>query len=180
MFVHSCFGKLVILIAFILLGLFVALLTVPSDKKMTEEMTDNIRQCIQASDSVQQDKIDETVNNFFNIFTTADTTANDKEIIDLFNKYNRLAIYRHTLYSTAYIHNNFKPEGTRVGFGIFGIVIPTVNFNDFLLRTGPIRRDYNQKLGGHTYSNDEDYGSNPDLGISYDTYEGGGSVDYSE
>ena len=178
MFFHSCLGKIVILVFLILALLLIARITIPSKEKMTAEMEDNIRECIQENDSIQGDKLDDMVGNVFRIFTKADTTANDKELVEAFYQYNKLQIYPHFFYSTARIHNNFRPEGTRVGIGIFGLVIPTVNFNDFLLRTGPVRREYNQQLIKPTYSTDEYYGDNPDLGNTYDTYEGGGSTSY--
>ncbi len=57
-------------------------------------------------------------------------------------------------------------EGIRVGIGIFGIVIPTVTFSDMILRVGPVRKDYNQKIIRNTYD-DEDLGNNPDFGDTY-------------
>ena len=66
---------------------------------------------------------------------------------------------------TALLHNNFRPEGIRVGVGIFGIVIPTVNFNDFLFRIGPMHKGYDQKpirstiiVGGQSFGNDPELG----------------------
>ncbi|MBR1688078.1 MAG: hypothetical protein IJ710_06030 [Prevotella sp.] len=176
MFYHSCLGKFIILLAFIVLLLVVAHVTVPSEEKMRTEMADDIRECIQENDSIQGDKLDDAVGNFFRIFTTADTTANDRELLDAFYKYNRIEIFRHGLYATARIHNNYRPEGTRVGFGIFGIVIPTVNFNDLLMRVGPLRKDYNQRLIKTTYGNDEYFGENPDLGDTYNSYDGHNSL----
>lgn len=174
MFYHSCFGKFVILIGACLVLYIIAMLTVPSEQKMKDEMIDNIRQCIEANDSIKNDWIDDAVNNVGYIFTEADSTVN-KELMATFNKYNKLEIFRHTWYSTARIRNNFRTEGVRVGIGIFGVVIPTVNFNDFLMRVGPVRRDYDQKLIQNSYSTDDYMGDNPDLGNTFDTYQGGGS-----
>jgi hypothetical protein len=67
------------------------------------------------------------------------------------------------------LHNNFKPEGIRAGIGIFGIVIPTVNFNDFLFRIGPMHRGYEQKIIQSTTitntNNTEDWSNSADLGL---------------
>ena len=163
-FYHSCFGKIVILLAALGVLALIALMTVPSEEKMREEMRDNIRQCIQENDSIQGDQLDDAIGNVLHVFTSADSTALDKELMANFDKYNKLEIYRHNLFATAYIHNNFRPEGTRVGFGVFGIVIPTVNFNDFLLRVGPVRRDYKDGIIRQTIHYGDDYmGDNPHL-----------------
>ncbi len=176
MFYHSCLGKFVILIGVLVVIAIIAILTVPSEETMRKEMTDDIRQCIQENDSIQRDQLDDALGNIMRIVTEADSTVDDRALMNNFNKYNKLEIYKHTLYSTAYIHNNFRPEGTRVGIGIFGIVIPTVNFNDFLLRTGPMRRSYSDGVIRSSVHYGSDYmGDNPDLGDTYDTYEGGGS-----
>jgi len=84
--------------------------------------------------------------------------------MDAFHKYNKLEIYRHSLFATAYVHNNFRPEGTRVGIGILGMVFPTVNFNDFLLRVAPIHRDYGDGVIRSTINYGSDYmGEDPNI-----------------
>ena len=163
-FYHTCLGKLIIAAAVIGALLLVAYITVPDEETMMTEMDDNIRQCIEANDSIKTDWIDDAINNIGYIFTTADSVPN-QEIIDNFNEYNKLAYSRHTFYSAAMLHNNFRPNGTRVGIGIFGIVIPTVNFNDFLFRLGPMHKGYDQKpirstiiVGGQSFGNDPELG----------------------
>lgn len=47
-----------------------------------------------------------------------------------------------------------------------------MNFNDFVLRNGPVRKDYNQKILKQTITSDTYMGDNPDLGNTYNTYEG--------
>ena len=164
-FWHSCLGKLVFLAAFIGVILIIAAMTVPDEQTMEEEMTDNIRQCIEANDSIKTDWIDDAVNNVGYIFTHADSIPN-QEILRNFNKYNKLEIYPHTFYSTALLHNNFRPEGIRVGVGIFGIVIPTVNFNDFLFRIGPMHKGYDQKIIQRTViKGSSSFADNPELGL---------------
>ncbi len=161
-FYHSCFGKFVILAVFIGALMVLAIATVPSTEKMEREMADNIRQCIQENDSIQGDAIDDAIGNIGRIFTEADSTADDKELMETFYKYNRVEIVRHTMYATARLYNNFRPEGVRVGIGMFGVVIPTVNFNDFLMRVGPVRRTYNRdRLIEPTY--DDYVGDNPNV-----------------
>ncbi len=162
-FLNSCLGKIVILGIVALVLLIIAIMTVPTDEVMKTEMEDNIRECLQANDSIRGDIIDDVVNNASHIFTVADSTMDDHEIWKTYNKYNELRIYRHAFYSTALIHNNMRPNGVRVGIGIFGIVIPTVYYSDLLLRTGAIRREFNQKLLQDAPPPDAYVGENPEL-----------------
>ena len=144
-FTHSCLGRLVIFGAVMAVILFIAHLTVPDEKTMTEEMEDNIRQCIMANDSLQTDWIDDAINNVGYTFTHVDSTF-DASLWETFLKYNQLEYHRHLFYATTRIHNNFRPDGVRVGIGIFSLVIPTVNFNDFLMRVDPIHKGYDKGL----------------------------------
>ena len=162
-FLHSCLGKLLILMAIVLVLLIVAYFTAPTEKEMRAEMNDNIMQCMEMNDSIRGDKIDDYVHNIGFIFTKADSTKVGQEWKETFDKYNRLEVYRHTFYSTAYVYNNIRAEGTRVGFGIFGLVIPTANFNDFLLHVGPMHKGYDQKLIRTTVIPANDLGSNPNI-----------------
>ena len=147
----------------VLVLLIVAYFTAPTEKEMRAEMNDNIMQCMEMNDSIRGDKIDDYVHNIGFIFTKADSTKVGQEWKETFDKYNRLEVYRHTFYSTAYVYNNIRAEGTRVGFGIFGLVIPTANFNDFLLHVGPMHKGYDQKLIRTTVIPDNDLGSNPNI-----------------
>jgi hypothetical protein len=162
-FFNSCLGKIVILIAICLVLMVVALMSVPSDEKIMAEMNDNIRECIQDNDPIRGDAIDAFVDNINNIFTQADTLRNDKEVMIAYRKYNRLKIYHHALFSTAHILNNMKPEGVRVGIGIFGMVIPTVAFSDLLISAGPARGNYNERLINDAPLPDWDPGENPNI-----------------
>ena len=162
---HSCFGKLIALAGVAIVMIVVGHFTIPDEETMMAEMDDNIRQCIEANDSIKNDWIDDAVNNIGYIFTTADSIPN-QEIIDNFNACNKLEYYRHSFYATTLLHNNFKPEGIRVGIGIFGVVIPTVNFNDFLFRLGPMHKGYDQKvIFQSTTTSGENWSNNPELGL---------------
>ena len=164
-FLHSCLGKLVILAGICGVLLVVARFTIPDEETMMTEMTDNIRQCIEANDSIKQDWIDDAINNVGYIFTHADSIPNE-EILGNFYKYNKVEYHRHAFYATTLLHNNFKPDGVRVGIGVFGVVIPTVNFNDFLFRLGPMHRGYDQKvIFQSTTTSGENWSNNPELGL---------------
>lgn len=172
MFLHSCLGKVAILLVILGMALLVAHITVPSDKKMDKEMASSIYKCIEENDSIHGDKIDDAVRNFIAIFTTADSTSHPG-VMSEFHKYNQVRIYRHTFYSTARIHNNFNPRGTRVGIGIFGIVIPTVGYSDILMHTEPLRKEYNERIIKETNDDEEeDFGRTPSLD-DYKTRESG-------
>jgi len=162
MFLHSCLGKFIIFVAILVVLFIIAVLTKPTDQEMRDEMNDNIMQCMEMNDSIRGDQIDDFVHNIGFIFTTADTTKVGQEWRKIFDKYNRLEIFNHSFFRTAYVYNNIKTEGTRVGFGLFGVVIPTANFNDFLLRVGPMRKSYNQRLIRSTVING-DLGTNPNI-----------------
>lgn len=162
-FMHSCLGKLIIFVAFLIVMLLIAYFTTPTEKEMTEEMEDNIMQCLEENDSIKGDAIDDYVHNLGFIFTRADSTNVAEEVRQAYHMYNRLEVYRHTFYATAYLRNNLHPEGVRVGFGAFGLVIPTVLYKDILLDVGPVHKGYDQKLLKPATIPDSDLGQNPNI-----------------
>jgi len=164
-FRQSCLGRLIISVAILAILSLVAWLTKPSEETMRKEMGDNILEWIQQNDSLNTDWIDDAVSNAGFTFTKADTvlTPEHKEMMAQFDKHNRLEYRDHTLFATMVIYNSFHIEGKRCGVGLFGLVIPTVNFNDFLLREGPMRKEYNQPIIKNV-GDDEYFGENPDLG----------------
>lgn len=161
-FTHSCLGKLIILLAILIVLTIIAALTVPTEQQMTDEINDDILECIEANDSIKGDAIDDYVHNLGFIFTTADSTKLSLELRKAFDMYNRVEIYRHALYATAYIYNNLHPEGVRIGFGLYGTVIPTMKFSDFLLDNGIMHKGYEQKLIRSVIP-DTDLGVNPNI-----------------
>lgn len=161
-FYHSCLGRIVILIAILLVLFVIAVITVPSEAKMQSEMMDDILECIHDNDSIKGDGIDDTIANFGRIFSEADSTEADKELLEAFNKYNKLEIYRHSFYSTARLRNNLSAEGIRVGIGIFGFVIPTVKYSDIILFVSTFK-NYNKERLIDPPSQDEYVGENPNI-----------------
>ena len=175
-FLKSCLGKVVILVALIAILLIVAKFTVPSDNEMTYGTLDGICQCIEKSHGVPGDKSDDIVRNGIATFSHETDSLKKDTIMEDFHKYNRVEIYHHTFFSTSYIISNFNSSGARAAIGVFGMFIPTVNFGDFILRNGPVRKEYNQKIIRQTITSDSYMGDNPDLGNTFDTYDGGGSA----
>ena len=163
-FTNSCLGKLIILAVIVVILLIVAVMTVPSEEEMQAQMNDNIRECIQDNYEKRCDPVDEIFNNIRRPFTEADTTFNDKEILDIFNRNNRVEVYRHTLFTTCHIVNNVHPEGLREGIGIFGLVIPILNYDDFMMTEGNVRGKNNDRIIKDTAIPEmEDLGENPML-----------------
>lgn len=156
-FRHSCLGKLVITLGILVVLLVIAAITNPSEKKMRNEMLDNIRQSIESRDSIEADWMDVCVSNIGHTFTHADSLPN-KERLALFNKYNEQEYYDHTFFSTMYVFNTLTSERVRCGIGIFGLVIPTDNFNRFLPREGPMRKEYNEPLIQQSRQDEEYFG----------------------
>ncbi len=162
-FLHSCLGKLTILGAILLVILLIAYMTKPSEQQMMTEMEDNIMQCLEENDSIKGDQIDDFVHNFGHVFSTADTTKIEPDIIKAYYKLNRIEIYKHSFYTTCYIFNNMYPQGMRIGFGAFTLVMPTVTYKDILLNVGPIHKGYDQKVIKTTVIPDTDLGRNPNI-----------------
>jgi hypothetical protein len=162
-FSHSCLGRLVIMAAIMLAIVALAIMSKPSEKEMEKETIDNIMQCIQANDSIRGDKIDDTVNNLTNAFTKADTAKVNIELRKAYFQHNRIEVYNHIGLRTAYVFNNVHPEGVRVGFGIFGLVFPTVTYEDLLLNVDPIQREYKDGVIQVEEVPAQDLGSNPNI-----------------
>ncbi|MBR6852628.1 MAG: hypothetical protein IKM78_01805 [Prevotella sp.] len=163
-FTRSCLGRIIIAGVIILVGLLLAYFTAPKENDMDDEMLDNLMQCLEVNDGIKGDAVDDYVHNLTFIFTTADTTVIPKDELETFHKYNKLESYRHTFYSTSHIYNNMHPEGTRVGVGIFGIIIPTVLYEDILLEIGPVHKGYEQKLNNAPINTqDDDLGETPNI-----------------
>ena len=166
-FYHSCLGKLALAAAAVGVLALIAMLTIPSDEKISKETMDNVRECILQNDTIQSDQIDNTLSNVMRMFTSVPEEAFDRDLAKAIEKYNTLKIYHHTLYSTAYIHNNYRPEGSRVAIGILGMVIPTVNYSDLLLRSTVIRHEKDdpiiQSPQPVNKEDEDDMGEAPDL-----------------
>jgi hypothetical protein len=160
-FYHSCLGKLVIFGGILVVLFIVGLMTKPTQQEMEMEMVDNILQCIQANDSILGDDIDDQVNNLNSVFSRADTAKINKELLESLKKNNRLEIYNHSFFRTAYILNNIYPQGVRVGIGMFGVVYPTVIYKDLLLNVGPMQKNYKDGVIRSTIVKPADLGTNP-------------------
>ena len=163
-FYHSCMGKIIILagIAFILF--LIGIITLPSESQIQAEVYDNIHQCLQDNENEKNDELDEDFANVVRTFTVADTTLTNRDALKWYKKYNTVAVYDHTSFATAYIHNTIYPQGVRVGIAVFGMVISTINYEDLILDVGPARGRFQEKLYPSSTSSDTTtFGENPHL-----------------
>ena len=158
-FYHSCLGKLVILAIVLVILLLIAIIAKPSKNTVIADTTDGILECIENNDSIKGDKIDDYMSNFAHVFTTADTTQINPDLMAGLRKYNRMEIHDHTFFRTAYIHNNVHPEGVRVAWGAYGLVLPTVTYSDLLLYIGKMHGDFNKAILRNGAIDDHDLGT---------------------
>lgn len=163
-FRHSCLGRLIMLAGIFAVLAVLAYFTCPTEEQMRAEMDDNIRQCIEERDSVSSDWTETTVKNIRYMFTHADSVLTHPEDLHVFYEFNTLAFYDHSFFATMFIHNSFYIEGKRCAIGIFGLVIPIVDFNEFLLREGPMFKEYKRPAVNYDADSEEYFGDNPDLG----------------
>lgn len=162
-FTHSCLGRLIIFGGIIVILLTLAIFAKPSKKTMAAEATDGILECIENNDSIKGDKIDDYITNLAHVFTKADTTQINSDLMAGLKKYNRMEIHNHMFYRTAYIHNNVHPEGVRVAIGAYGLVLPTVAYDDLLLYVGKMHGGYNKAVIKSGVLDDHDMGVTPNV-----------------
>ena len=156
-------GRIVFISGVILIVLLLVFMSAPTKKEMIREVNDNVMQCLEDNNRYKGDAIDDFVHNLGYTFTEADTAVIVPEILETYQKYNQLEAHRHLFYSTAYIHNNTHPEGTRVAIGFLGFVFSTVQYGDLLLDVEPVHKGYEQKLLDPVKIEEADLGSNPNV-----------------
>ena len=163
-FYHSCLGKIIILAAVAFILFVIAVITIPTDEQLRMQTLDNIHQCLQENDSTKNDELDEFFANVERSFSETDTTLTNSEALKYFHRYNKLEIYNHTAYSTCYLRNTIHPQGIRVGIGVFGLIISTINYEDMILDLGPARGEFNIRISPTPAATDTfSYGENPHL-----------------
>ena len=89
-FYHSCLGKLALAAAAVGVLALIAMLTIPSDEKISKETMDNVRECILQNDTIQSDQIDNTLSNVMRMFTSVPEEAFDRDLAKAIEKYNTL------------------------------------------------------------------------------------------
>jgi len=175
-FRQSCLGKVVITGVIIIILLIVAAITNPSAEKMVSETIDNVHQSIESDLGRDAEWIEATVSNIGYTFSSADPdealSKGQKERRKIqweafnagsYNQFNESNVSNYTFFSTISIPNNIFGEPKVVGFGIFGLVIPTVNYNNFIPLDGKTGDRPGQKIDNGV-NPDEYMGDNPELG----------------
>ena len=138
-------------------------MSTPTKKEMIKETTDNAMQCMEDNKGNQGDATDDFVRNLGYMFSETDTANIAPEVLETYHKYNHLEAHRHLFYSTAYIHNNKHPEGTRVSVGFLGFVFSMIQPSDLILDVEPVHKGYEQKLLDATTIEEADLGTNPNV-----------------
>ena len=156
----------------IILLLIIAILTVPTEKRMKKGAFDAVVLCILGDLVGEQDRADDFARNMSSMVTRLDSTSNNIEQVVTFSKLNTMEVYNHLFYSTLYIHNSARPQGVRAAIGIFGLVIPTVGSNDFLLNIEPMQFENRNRVLGRPVEPGEAPQSDPlDYDDDYNPYE---------
>ena len=156
-------GRIIFACGVLIFLLFFIYISAPTKKEMIRETTDNVMQCLLDNNRYKGDATDDFVHNLGYAFSEADTTLIAPAILETYHTYINLGARRHLLYSTAYIHNNLHPEGTRVAIGFLGFVFSTVQYGDLLLDVEPVHKGYEQKLLDPVKIEEADLGSNPNV-----------------
>lgn len=174
-FRKSCLGRIIIAAAILVVLLIIAAITKPSKEKMVKETKDNIRQSIESDLGREAEWIDVTVSNIGYSFSSADPdnklTEEQKQrrkiqqkefYTEKYNNFDVNNVNNYAFFSTITIPNNIFGEPKVVGFGIFGLVIPLVNFNNFIPLDGKISDQPGKKINDGV-APDEYYGDTPEL-----------------
>ena len=169
---RSCLFKIFKLGGVIILLLIIAILTVPTEKRMKKGAFDAVVLCILGDLVGEQDRADDFARNMSSMVTRLDSTSNNIEQVVTFSKLNTMEVYNHLFYSTLYIHNSARPQGVRAAIGIFGLFIPTVGSNDFLLNIEPMQFENRNRILGRPVEPGEAPQSDPlDYDDDYNPYE---------
>ena len=107
--------------------------TVPSDKRMERAIIKDMQECVRdKATSYTNLLLGEEAGGIASLFF--DSGISDEGIVEQFKKNNSITIESKWLWAVGKISNrNFFDDGTVVCFGFLGIVIPFVEWEDFIL-----------------------------------------------
>ncbi|WP_291556929.1 hypothetical protein [Bacteroides sp.] len=107
--------------------------TVPSDKRMEHAIIKDMQECVRDKmTSYTNLLLGEETSEIASLFF--DSGVSNKDIVEQFKKNNTIIIESKWLWSVGKIYNRqFEEDGTMVCFGFLGIVIPFVEWDDFIL-----------------------------------------------
>lgn len=103
----------------------------PSLSEHKKEVADEVVTCT-------KDEVKSATNTFIpglgNLASSLiDGSINDGNVKNMFYRYNRLEVDNSWFWNKGVLFNSDHPDGTTVSFGIFGFVIPLVDWDDFKL-----------------------------------------------
>ena len=107
--------------------------TIPSEKRMEHAIIKDMQECVkEKATSYTNLLLGEEAGGIASLFF--DSGISDEGIVEQFKKNNSIAIKSQWLWSVGKIYNrNIHDDGTTVCLGILGIVIPFVEWEDFIL-----------------------------------------------
>lgn len=111
--------------------LIVAHLTIPSDERMERAIIKDVQACVEDKAVSVSGLFGEEASALTSMFLATDASA--QSINENYQKYNATVIKRSWFWSVGKIYNCNSPNGVNVCFGMFGIVIPYVDWEDFAL-----------------------------------------------
>lgn len=128
-------GCLLVLLIYCLPVVGVGLLlhyTIPDDSRMERAIIEDVQQCVVDETTSYTDLLGDDLSALARLFLS--TNVSGEAIEKQFNIYNEIEIDRKWFWSIGRIHNSQSlEEGENVCFGILGIVIPYVGWDDFVL-----------------------------------------------
>jgi hypothetical protein len=111
--------------------LFVAHITVPSQEKHTSAIMEDVRSCVRDKAEDSGNAVIPGLGSLASLFLSNSLT--DDVVDKAFNDNNKIEYDKSLFWSCAKIVNASHPSGTTVSFGIFGFVIPSVDWEDIRL-----------------------------------------------
>ena len=117
----------------VVIGAIVALLhfTVPSDERMERAIEKDVYSCVEDEVSTYSGLLGDELGALADLVMSANAT--EETVTDAFRSLNEISIERSFLWTEGKIKNRNSVEGETVCFGILGIVIPYVTWDDFVL-----------------------------------------------
>ncbi|MDO4159335.1 MAG: zinc ribbon domain-containing protein [Prevotellaceae bacterium] len=110
---------------------FILNITIPNDSRMERAIVEDVHNCVVDEAKSYAGFVSDELSGFANLLLSNNASA---EVIEQqFNEHNSIEIKRSWFWSVGKIHNAATSEGNTVCFGICGIVIPFVAWEDFIL-----------------------------------------------
>lgn len=106
----------------------IAHFTMPSDEKMIDKAEDEIMEFVTDNAKKLGNKLSSGIGDLASLLLLSDDVSNSVKSRVL--KDNKLVVKDHWLWKTVEVVNDKHPDGTRVGFGLFGLAFVDVSASD--------------------------------------------------